>query len=198
MSRAPKAGLTITVRDMGDWWQLTYNRGLVAANEVHVPRGALVTMEFSGPPVVVWHLPVELGRFALVAEHDEDLTVVQLWPPMRRHLHIVADRAFDQWLTAQERPAHFDPAAAELFTSSGCSYCHVIRGVAESPWKTAPDLTHFGSRQTIAATEMPNRRGFLAGWIVHSAALKHRSEMPENAVRADVLNRLLNDLENRR
>ena len=182
---------------MGDWWRISYPT-FVTANEIHVPVGALVTMEWSGPQVILWHLPTELGHFAFVAKHDEDLVVLQLWPPMRRHLRIVADSSFEQWFRAQERPAHFDPASAELFNSSGCAYCHVVRGVAESPWKVGPDLTHFGSRETIAATGMPNRRGFLAGWIVHSNALKRWSEMPENAVQADVLNRLLHDLESRR
>jgi len=201
MSSAPRSGVTITLRDMGDWWQVLYQRDkrtFMTANEIHVPAGALVTMEWSGPAVVIWRLPLELGHFAFVPKNDEDLDVLQLWPPMRRHLRIIADPAFEQWFTAQALPAHFDPSAAELFTSSGCAYCHVVRGVVESPWKVGPDLTHFGSRQTIAMSGMPNRRGFLAGWIVHSNALKRWSEMPENAVRADVLTRLLNDLESRR
>ena len=198
MSRAPRSQLTVTLQDMGDWWQISYGREITTANEVHVPAGKLVTMEWIGPPVILWRLPMELGRFAFVPEHDEDLIVLQVWPPMKRHLRIIADRDFEAWFAAQQRPALANPEEAALFTSSGCAYCHVVRGVADSPWKVGPDLTHFGSRETIAATGMPNRRGFLAGWIVHSRALKRWSEMPENAVRADVLNRLLNDLESRR
>jgi len=200
MSSAPRSRVTISLRDMGSWWQVSYlqdNRRFLTANEIHVPTGALVTMEWVGPPVILWRLPMELGRFAFVPNGNEDLVVLQLWPPMRRHLRIVADPQFKRWFAEQEKPARFDPAAADMFNSAGCAYCHVIRGVAESPWRVAPDLTHFGSRQTIDATGMPNRRGFLAGWIVHSGALKRRSQMPENAVRADVLNHLLKDLESR-
>jgi cytochrome c oxidase subunit 2 len=208
-ARAPSSGVTIAINDEREWWQLAYSRNsqsFITANEVHVPAGTVVTMQWSGSPVVVWRVrdffPQELGTFRFVAGEAgiDDLLVVRLWPPSRRHLQIVADptASFDRWFAAQMSPARPDARSAALFTSAGCSYCHVIRGAAESPWKVAPELTHFGSRRTIAAIAMPNRRGYLAGWIVQSHALKRGSEMPENNVRADVLSGLLDYLQSLR
>jgi len=125
--------------------------------------------------------------------------LIRLWPPARRHLRLVADppRVFERWFANELRPAA--PAAGSiLFTSSGCSYCHVIRGVAEDPSHTGPELTHFGARHTIAAMDMPNRRGFLSGWIVDSRALKHSSTMPHNRLDPAILHQLISYLESLR
>ncbi len=202
---ATRSDLTITINDMGSWWQVFYRRGkqsFVTANEIHVPARARVEMLWNGPRVTVWgsrdFLPQEAGRFVLVADRRtvEDLRVVAIWPPKVRHLAIVAEDAadFDRWFANEMRPARSDPNTKQLFASAGCAYCHVIRGIAESPWTIAPELTHFGSRQTIAATDLPNRRGYLSGWIVNSAALKRGSQMPESNIEAAVLHQLVSYL----
>jgi len=200
IARAPRSGVAITINDNGEWWQLAYRRGgqsFVTANEIHVPAGAVVAMEWNGPSTVVWRardfLPHEMNHFAFIGERAEDLTVLQLWPPTRRHLRIVVDppAVFDAWFKTQTLPTRWSPQAVELFTSAGCAYCHVIRGVAESPWKIAPELTHFASRRTIAGTGLPNDRGSLSGWVVNSKALKYGSEMPENNVQPAVLHQLV-------
>jgi len=125
--------------------------------------------------------------------------LIRLWPPMWRHVRVVADPpgAFDRWFANELRSAA-RIADSELFVSSGCAYCHVIRNVAENPSTIAPDLTHFGARRTIAATDLPNRRGFLSGWIVNSHALNHGSEMPPNRLDPVVLHRLVSYLESLR
>jgi len=58
-----------------------------------------------------------------------------------------------------------------------------------------PDLTHLGSRATIAAGLLPNRRGHLAGWIVDSESLKRNSGMPMNAMEPRRLQWLLDFLQ---
>jgi cytochrome c oxidase subunit II len=205
---AGKSAVTIHINDMGQWWQLVYERGgasFIAANEVHVPAGRRVTIAWNGPPVTVWRsrefLPQEGGRFVFVADRPgfQDLRVLAIWPPNMRRLTIVADRPddFDKWFANQMRPAA-NRGDAFLFTSAGCDLCHVVRGVAVEPSMLAPDLTHFGSRHTIAAIDLPNNRGDLSGWIVNSRALKHGSEMPENNLDAAVLHRLVTYLESLR
>jgi cytochrome c oxidase subunit 2 len=44
--------------------------------------------------------------------------------------------------------------------------------------RAAPDLTHFGSRLTIAAGTLPNTFGNLEGWITNAPALKPGVKMP--------------------
>jgi cytochrome c oxidase subunit 2 len=58
-----------------------------------------------------------------------------------------------------------------------------------------PDLTHFASRRSIAAGTAPNRRGYLAGWIVDPQHMKPGSYMPPNVLKGSDLNPLLTYLE---
>ena len=204
--RARDAGVAIVITDMGGWWQLAYSRGgtgFITANELHVPAGMVVTLDWRGGPLVCWSrhdfLVGPAGRSFFIAEDRglDDVFLFRLWPrPIRRRLRIAADSpaSFDRWFANEMGPATAS-ASSSLFTSSGCSYCHVIRGVADQPWKSAPDLTHFAARRTIAATGIPNRHGFLAGWVIDSRGIKRDSEMPRNAVAPAVLHPLLGYLE---
>jgi len=186
----------ITINDMGEWWQLVYRRGgasFVTANELHVPVGAVVSVTWSGA--------FRSREPALVIDRQgrHQLTAVAIWPPRLRHLATIADDTaeFDRWFVREATPA-VNRSGAPLFTNAGCSLCHVIRGVVAEPSMIAPDLTHFASRRTIAAIDLPNEHGYLSGWIVNSRALKHGSEMPENNVDATVLHQLVSYLESLR
>jgi cytochrome c oxidase subunit 2 len=55
--------------------------------------------------------------------------------------------------------------------------CHAVRGT-QAGGRVAPDLTHVGSRQTIAAGTLPLSRGTLAAWIVDPQGIKPGSNMP--------------------
>jgi cytochrome c oxidase subunit II len=206
MWRAPDSGISIVIIDTGEWLQLGYSRGetsFVTANELHVPAGAIVRIDWRGPNLVGWSvhdfLPITDGRSFFIAADAglDEAWLIRLWPsPRHRRVPIVADSsaAFDRWFLNESKPA-MPSALAPLFTSCGCAYCHVIRGVTEKPWKRAPDLTHFAVRRTIAATMMPNKLGFLAGWVVDSSGLKSGSEMPRNRLEPVVLHQLLHYLE---
>ena len=204
---APDSGISISINDVSNWYQLRYSRSgssFLTANELHIPVGSAVTIDWHGPNLVGWsaHDFLDLsGRTHFIARNPgiDEAWLFRLWPaPRHRRLRIVAESppAFEQWYANQVRPA--TQSSESLFTSCGCSYCHVIRGVAEKPWKLAPDLTHFAVRHTIAATSVPNRRGFLAGWIVDSRGLQPSSEMPPNRLDPVVLHQLLKYLESLR
>jgi cytochrome c oxidase subunit 2 len=45
-----------------------------------------------------------------------------------------------------------------------------------------PDLTHFGSRRTIAGGILPNTPENLTRWVRHAPALKPGALMPEQKV----------------
>ena len=209
LRHAPDSNVAIGITDMGDWWRISYRRGAracITANEIHVPAGATVLLTWNAPPFAAWSsrnvLPHGDGTFCFVAGSAgvDDVSILRLWPPSRRHLRVVADApaAFDRWFDNEVAPAKADDSGSRAFVSAGCAYCHVVRGVSESPWKIAPELTHFGSRRTIASTNLPNEKGFLAGWIVNSKALKSRSAMPRNAVDPIVLRELVAYLESLR
>ena len=78
--------------------------------------------------------------------------------------------------------------------TSPCPLCHTISGT-EASGKVAPDLTHFASRRSIAAASLPNRRGYLAAWIVDPQHIKPGNFMPPNLLEGEKLNSLLDYLE---
>jgi cytochrome c oxidase subunit 2 len=52
-----------------------------------------------------------------------------------------------------------------------------VRGT-EARGEIGPDLTHVGSRRTLAAGTLGNHPGALAAWIAHSQRIKPGSLMP--------------------
>jgi cytochrome c oxidase subunit 2 len=65
----------------------------------------------------------------------------------------------------------------DLFERQACSLCHTVRGT-EAKAQVAPDLTHVGSRSTIAAGTLPNTLGNLEAWIANAQSLKPGTRMP--------------------
>jgi len=204
---AQPSSLAIHIEREGDWWRIQYRSVRIAvttANELHVPTGTAVALSWSGvpPPWIEGGVcpPLNEERCTLIARDGATARFVRLWRPMWQRLPIVAEppAEFERWLRNEAQPAHAS-TGAELFVSAGCGYCHEIRGVvrAEAP-QAAPDLTHFAARRTIAATDFPNRRGFLDGWIVHSAGLKRSSAMPDNRLDPCVLRGVIAYLESLR
>jgi|GEM_PF-2401782 len=182
--------LNVQIIRQGDWWQLRYSRrgaGFTTANELHVPAGERFTLAWSGvPPPWMENalcLP-QAGRCVFVAGTPSirDMRFVSIAPPAWRRLRIVIQPRdqFDRWSANEAQPAR--TSQRSIFRNAGCAYCHVIRGFIDEPSYAAPDLTHFASRATIAGTDLPNRRGQLTGWIVHSRGIKKESAMPDNAI----------------
>jgi cytochrome c oxidase subunit 2 len=66
----------------------------------------------------------------------------------------------------------------QVFSSSLCIGCHSIAGNPAAMGVTAPNLTHVGSRSTIAAGRFPNAAAYLALWIKNARAMKPEVLMP--------------------
>lgn len=64
----------------------------------------------------------------------------------------------------------------ELFRTKVCITCHTVRG-HEGVGVTAPDLTHIGSRTTIAAGLLENNTEQLRRWIRDPGAVKPGNKM---------------------
>jgi cytochrome c oxidase subunit 2 len=72
-----------------------------------------------------------------------------------------------------------DPARGAALVSGGtCIGCHTVKGSQFLIGKTAPDLTHVGSRNTIAGGLFPNNKLYLTAWIKNATAMKPGSLMP--------------------
>jgi cytochrome c oxidase subunit 2 len=68
--------------------------------------------------------------------------------------------------------------------------CHAIQGT-QAAARTGPDLTHLGSRTTLAAGTLPNTSEHLAAWIRDPQAIKPGSNMPANPLSAEDLSALV-------
>ncbi len=72
-----------------------------------------------------------------------------------------------------------DPARGQqLYSSNACIGCHTISGNPMSMGVIGPNLTHFGSRYTLAAGTYPNDTQHLALWIKNARKMKPGSIMP--------------------
>jgi cytochrome c oxidase subunit 2 len=66
----------------------------------------------------------------------------------------------------------------QVFSSSACIGCHSIAGNPAAMGVTGPNLTHVGSRSTIAAGRFPNAAAYLALWIKNARKMKPEVIMP--------------------
>lgn len=78
-----------------------------------------------------------------------------------------------------------DPAliakGRELFAQKTCVACHTIRGHGAAG-VSAPDLTHFGSRSTLAAGLLENNPQQLQRWIRDPGAVKPGNKMAKGYI----------------
>ena len=65
-----------------------------------------------------------------------------------------------------------------MFKGAPCIACHAIRGVPTAQGIVGPNLTHVGSRTTIAGGLYPNDLQHLQLWIKNAPAMKPGSLMP--------------------
>ncbi len=94
--------------------------------------------------------------------------------------------SYDNWVTSMKKAAaepttDVQEKGKKLFGEKGCVACHNIKGHYDfrSPRSrtTGPDLTHVGSRSTIAANTLPTNVDNLAKWIKNPQAIKEAALM---------------------
>jgi cytochrome c oxidase subunit 2 len=199
-TQAPASPQALEIDVIGKqwWWEYRYpSLGVVTANELHVPAGRPVVVKLVGWDVIhsFWVpqiaakrdvIPGRLNRITFTAD-----TPGTYWGQCAEYcgtshanmmLRVMVDTPehFDRWVQAQLAPPA-EPAglAAEgqaLYTTRACVGCHTIRGV--SAGVLGPDLTHFGSRTTLAAGLFPNGPQTLAAWLKDPQAVKPGAKMP--------------------
>jgi len=82
--------------------------------------------------------------------------------------------AFDDALLPQGDAAR----GQALYSRSSCIACHAVKGNPMSVGIIGPNLTHVGTRWTIAAGIYPNDARHLARWIKNAPMMKPGSLMP--------------------
>lgn len=195
------------------FWDIAYPQsGAVTANELHVPVGRPVEVRLTSRDVVhsFWVPPLNRKMDAipgqtnrLILEADRPGVFIgqcaEYCGVQHAHMGIrviaeTPDR-FAAWLRAQTRPAPppTTPEARDgqqILLGSACVYCHTIGGT-NATGDVGPDLTHVASRDTLAAGTIPNRPGYLAGWILDPQHFKPGNRMPATDLTGPEVQRLL-------
>lgn len=190
------------------WWDVRYvdslpSRILRTSNELVVPVGRTVRLRLDSHDVIHSFWPPNIaGKRDLVPGHpsytwfraDSAGTYRAQCAEFCGHQHAkmalwivaVPPDSFARWYEHQLAPAAppADSLAArgrEAFLSSACVLCHEIRGTPAGS-RVGPDLTHVGTRLTLAAGTLPNTVGHLAGWIADPQRIKPGARMPASGL----------------
>ena len=212
-----KQALTIQVTGHQWWWEVEYvdtvpSRRVVTANEIHIPVGVPVQIFGKSADVIhsLW-VPNLHGKKDLIPGHTTATWFQADTAGVYRaqcaefcgHQHakmalwvIAEPRAvYEKWYASQLQtpPSPTDSTARageKVFLSKSCAMCHSIGGTLAGS-RIGPDLTHLGSRHSIAAGTLANTRGNLASWILDPQGIKPGSRMPPNSLSPSDLNALL-------
>jgi len=196
--RAAPGALDVEVRGWQWWWEFRYPAlGVVTANELHLPIGQAVVLHLEGPDVIhsFWVPPIGGKRDVVPGRHNQMWFVVDTpgvydgqcaefcgasHANMRIRLVAETPGEFERWVEAQKAPPgeSAGPAAEgqAIYARLACVGCHTIQGV--SGGVIGPDLTHVGSRRTIAAGLLPNTPENLAAWLRAPERIKPGVKMP--------------------
>ena len=216
-----KNALTIEVTGLQWWWNVEYvdtvpSRRVVTANELHVPVGVPVQIIANSHDVIhsFW-VPSLHGKKDLIPGHTTATWFQADTAGLYRgqcaefcgHQHakmalwVVAEprEAYEKWYASQlETPPNpsdsIASAGQEVFLSRTCAMCHTIAGTLAAS-HVGPDLSHVGSRRSIAAGTLPNTRTNLTSWISDPQAIKPGSRMPATTLSPSELNALVTYLE---
>lgn len=200
---APGGDLLIHVTGERWWWRVRYESPstgeVITANEIRLPVGERVEFRLDSTDVIhsFW-IPSLGGKMDMIPGHVNRLVLEATRAGEFRgacaefcglshtlmEFDVVAmpSQAFDEWLAQQANDARAPSGAQalrgqELFMRNGCGACHRIAGTA-ADGGIGPDLTHVGSRRSIAAGTLPNETEPVAGWIAHPAGIKDGALMP--------------------
>jgi cytochrome c oxidase subunit 2 len=100
------------------------------------------------------------------------------YPADRMPAHTIPNAPLPDGLTFTDGLAG-DPARGQaIYSRSACIGCHTITGNPMSQGIIGPNLTHFGSRMTIAAAMFPNDDKHLRLWIKDARMMKPGAIMP--------------------
>jgi cytochrome c oxidase subunit 2 len=224
INASPRGGIEIVVTARQWWWQFDYDdpdqsQRITTANEITIPVGVPVHLDLRSPDVIhsFW-VPNLHGKRDLVPGHPATFIVQADRPGVFRGqcaefcglqhakmafwVNAVPRDQYDAWV-AQQRSQSAIPATPsqrkgqEVFMESPCPLCHSLRGT-DASGKTAPDLTHFAGRRSIAAATLSNTRDHLDVWIRDPQGVKPGNQMPPMILEREKLGPLLDYLESLR
>jgi cytochrome c oxidase subunit 2 len=220
VTEAPAAAKTaLTVEAIGHqwYWEFRYpGTKAVTADEMHIPVDTAVNLVATTDDVIhsFWvpelnrkidTIPGQRNRIELYANkvgvyrgQCAEFCGLQ-HAHMSMLVFVQSKAAYRKWLLGQAASARAPATALErkgedVFLNGACSSCHAIRGTSASGF-VGPDLTHLGSRTTLAGVMLRNDPAELARWISAPQQVKPGNEMPDLRLSAAQLRSLVAYLE---
>jgi cytochrome c oxidase subunit 2 len=123
---------------------------------------------------------------------------------MRIRVFVDGATEFHAWAAREAKPApapvprSIEAHGQEVFSRSACIACHTLAGVDAAQGTVGPNLSHIGSRGTIAAGLFRNTLDTMRLWIQNAPALKPGSQMPAMDLPAEDLDAIVAFLRSRR
>jgi cytochrome c oxidase subunit II len=213
--------LTLKIIGHQWWWEVRYeadspHQSFVTANEIRIPTGQPIKVELESADVIhsFW-VPSLTGKIDLITGQKNELQFTAKNAGVYRgqcaefcglqHAHMAFDvialppDEFGRWRDHQNQSAQsptdqLGRQGEALFRARGCALCHNISGTLAGG-QLGPDLTHVGSRTTIAAGTLPNTPATLGAWISDPQHIKPGNLMPKMPLQSDELIAILHYLE---
>ncbi|MDP8959954.1 MAG: cytochrome c oxidase subunit II [Actinomycetota bacterium] len=216
----PPGAMPITVEANQWWWEFRYpEQGIVTANEMHIPVDRPVHLTLESVDVIhsFW-VPRLAGKQDVVPGRTHQLSFTAVEPDiyfgecaefcgishalMRLRVIAQTEQDFQAWVEGQQQQAR-EPTEAlarqgqEIFLAGQCVQCHTIQGTP-ADGEVGPDLTHFASRNTLAAAILENTPENLAAWLRNPPEIKPGAKMPNLGLSPEDINALVAYLESLR
>jgi cytochrome c oxidase subunit 2 len=201
VSTPPSGATRMTVVVIGHqyFWDVRYpGTGVTTANEIHLPANTPVEIDVRTADVIHSFWVPRLNRkIDMIPGRTNRIEIDAPTPGVYRgqcsefcgagHALMAFDvivqpaAVFRQWLARQQQtpaaPAGNAALGSQVFQSAGCGSCHAISGTS-AVGTVGPNLTHFGSRSSIAALTLPNSPDSLFNWITDPQHYKPGARMP--------------------
>ena len=227
LADCPDGAMEIQIIGHQWWFEYQYpDSGVTTANVMVIPEDTEICAKMTSDDVLhnYW-IPKLAGKRYLVPGQITELRLYadnpgEYWghcaefcglshAKMRARVLAVTPADFDDWVSAQLEPAIMPgegTAAArgmEVFLGGACIGCHVLDGVnnpdPETLAVTAPDLTHFASRNMFAGATLPaglepTQQDWEAGlkqWLADPPTVKPGSFMPDLGLTAEEIDALV-------
>ena len=216
ISAPAQADLEVDVVGHQWWWEVRYrsdipSRQFVTANQLVIPAGKRVRVNLISADVIHSFWVPKLGGKMDMIPGRTNTTWIEADKPgsywgqcseycgvqhaqMAFSVVAVDDRAFNQWWDHQLDPTAPGSDEGRQQFETSCGACHRVRG-SNAGGIVGPDLSHLGSRPTIAAGVLPNDVEHLAYWINHTQEVKPGARMPEMGLPAEEVKAIASYLE---
>jgi len=190
------------------WWRFTYTAEdgttFETANELRIPTDKPIVLRLTSADVIhsFW-IPAYGGKLDMIPGRENVMKIEVNKPGVYRgqcaeycggahalmSMYSVAmpQEEFDAWLKSESADAasSADAKGKQIFLGNGCGSCHTIRGTTASG-TIGPDLTHVGSRISLAAGTLRTSKENFAGWIANHKQIKPENKMPDYDYLSDV------------